>query len=291
MSEWNVRVEVRRPESMATGEDSIATFFAQLANRGATVADGPGVDTYSVQLSVDVPTPVHAVARGVEAVRRSAAVAGLPEWPVVHAQATAADEHNRRRATPTFSELVGISEIAAILGVSRQRAHALAHRSDFPEPVARLASGSVWTRPSIDLFVESWKRKPGRPSKEEVESRDAGILSQGAFRRKRRASDAVGPEDAELVMGLIRNASGKRLRFDAIETKLGWERPRLSWVVAELVRTFRITYQDGWASLRRCPSCGSDRVSFKEIAVGRRHDRDAVIQGPPYCPDCGKDAR
>jgi hypothetical protein len=289
VSEWSVRVEVRRPESVATGEDSIATFLAQLANRSAAVADGPGSDTYSVQLSIDVPTPVHAVARGVEVVRRAAAVAGLPEWPVVHAQATAADELDRK-LTPDLPELVGTSEIAVILGVSRQRAHALAHRDDFPEPIARLASGSVWARPSIDFFAESWKRKPGRPSKEEADKLDAGILSQGAFRRDRRVSDAVGPKDAELVMDLIRNASGERLRFDAIEAKVGWERPRLSWVVAELARTFRITYRDGWASLRRCPSCGSDRIGFKEIAVGRRQHRDAVIQGPPYCPDCGKDA-
>jgi predicted DNA-binding transcriptional regulator AlpA len=291
VSEWRVRVEARGPEPLATGEDSIATFLAQLADRGGTVAGGPGLDTYSAQLTVEAPTPGHAVTLCVELIRRAAAVAGLPEWPVVHAQATGADEHNRQLAIPIPSELVGISEIAAILGVSRQRAHALVRRSDFPEPIARLASGSVWTRPSIDLFVESWKRKPGRPSKEEAENLDAGILSQGAFRRDRRVSDAVGPDDAELVMDLIRNASGKRLRFDTIETKLGWERPRLSWVVAELARTFRITYQDGWASLRRCPRCGSDRIRFKEIAVGRRHDPHATIQGPPYCPDCGRDAR
>ena len=292
MSEWNVRVEVRRPEHLAAGEDSVATFLAQLADRGAAVARGPGVDTYSAQLSVDGLTPVHAVARGVEVVRRAAAVAGLPEWPIVQAQATAADELDRPFDMPNLPELVGISEIAATLGVSRQRAHALAHRDDFPEPVARLASGSVWTRPSITLFVESWKRKPGRASREEAENLAARVLSQsGRLRRDHNVSDPVGPKDAELVMDLIRNASGERLRFDAIAAKLGWERPRLSWVIAELVRTLRITYsRDGWASLRRCPSCGSDRIRFKEIAVGGRRDPDATIQGPPYCPDCGKDA-
>lgn len=293
MSDWSVRVEVRAPEPLAAGEDSIATFLAQLAGRGAAVAGATGSDTYSAQLSVDAPTPVHAVARVVEVLRRAAAVAGLPEWPVVHAQATAADELDRQLPTPNVPELVGTSEIAAILGVSRQRAQALARRDDFPEPIARLASGSVWTRPSIELFGESRKRRPGRPSKEESENLTARILSQsGPFRRDHNLSDAVGPNDAELVMDLIRNASNERLRFDAIEAKLGWERPRLSWVVAELARTFRITYsRDGWAALRRCLNCGSDRIRFKEIAVGRRQDRDATIQGAPYCPDCGRDAR
>ncbi|MGH9048186.1 MAG: hypothetical protein ACRDY4_00475 [Acidimicrobiia bacterium] len=292
MTEWRVRVEVRRPESLAAGEDSIATFLAKLADRGAAVADTPGSDTYSAELSVDTPTPVHAVARLVEVVRRAAALAGMPEWPVVHAQATSGDELDRQIAHPGLPELVGVSEIAAILGVSRQRTHALAHRDDFPEPVARLASGSVWTRPSITLFAESWKRKPGRPSKEEADNLAARVLSQsGRLRRDHNVSEAVGPKDAELVTDLIRSASNERLRFDAIAAKLGWERPRLSWVVAELARTLRITYsRDGWASLRRCPSCGSDRIRFKEIAVGRRRNRDATIQGPPYCPDCGKDA-
>jgi hypothetical protein len=291
MSEWSVRLEIRSPEPPATGEDSIAAFLAQLAGRGVAVASAPGPDTYSARLSVDVPTALHAIARVVEVLRRAAAVAGTPEWPVVHAQATAADELDRQPAPPDIPELVGTSEIAAILGVSRQRAHALAHRDDFPEPIARLASGSVWTRPSIERFVESWKRKPGRPSKEEADDLAAGILSRsGRFRRDPNVTDTVGPKDAELAMDLIRNASKGRLRFDAIQAKLGWERPRLSWVVAELVRTFRITYRDGWASVRRCRNCGSDRITFKEVTVGRRHDRDATIQGLPYCPDCGKDA-
>jgi hypothetical protein len=320
MSDWRVRVEVRRPEPPATGEESIDAFLARLADRGATVADGPGRDTYSAQLTVDAASPVHAVARSVEVVRRAAAAAGMAEWPVVHAQVTAAEEPDRPVAAPDPDpqvaaldpepqvapdpepqvappdpdrlELVGVSEIATTLGISRRRADTLAHRDDFPEPIARLASGPVWTRPSVERFAESWKRKPGRPSKEDADDAAARMLRQaGKFRRDPNATDAVGPRDAELVMGLIRNARRERLHFDAIEAKVGWERPRLSWVIAELARTYRITYsRDGWASVRRCPRCGGDRITFKEVAVGGRRNRDATIQGLPYCPDCGKDA-
>lgn len=52
-------------------------------------------------------------------------------------------------------KLAGISETAAILGVSRQRAHQLAQGEGFPEPVARLAAGPVWKESQI----WAWHRK------------------------------------------------------------------------------------------------------------------------------------
>ena len=59
------------------------------------------------------------------------------------------------------SELVGAAEIAALLGVSRQRVDQLSRHEDFPEPVAELASGRIWTRQSI----EEWARGSGRETK------------------------------------------------------------------------------------------------------------------------------
>lgn len=41
-------------------------------------------------------------------------------------------------------ELVGIHEIAQLLGVRRETVHYHAGRPGFPEPVARLAQGKVW---------------------------------------------------------------------------------------------------------------------------------------------------
>ena len=53
---------------------------------------------------------------------------------------------------------MGLTEIGALLGVSRQRAHQLANSYGFPEPVARLAQGPVWETDAI----ESWARESGR---------------------------------------------------------------------------------------------------------------------------------
>lgn len=54
--------------------------------------------------------------------------------------------------------LVGIHEIAADLGVSRQRADVLARSKDFPKPAATLQMGRVWRRSDVDR----WRAKHGR---------------------------------------------------------------------------------------------------------------------------------
>ena len=63
-------------------------------------------------------------------------------------------------------DLVGAQEAAALLGVSRQRVHALAtSRADFPKPIATLASGRVWLRTDI----ANWADESGRRLKEKAE--------------------------------------------------------------------------------------------------------------------------
>ena len=54
--------------------------------------------------------------------------------------------------------LVGLTEIAAMLGVSKQRADQLSRKPDFPPPVANLSSGRVWETRSI----QAWARRAGR---------------------------------------------------------------------------------------------------------------------------------
>jgi hypothetical protein len=42
--------------------------------------------------------------------------------------------------------------------------HELRRRDDFPKPVAEIAAGPIWTRDSLNYFIASWARKPGRPA-------------------------------------------------------------------------------------------------------------------------------
>jgi len=74
-------------------------------------------------------------------------------------------EQDRRLAEPARPELVGIAEIAEILGVSRQRASQLQTKPDFPGPTATLRAGPVWYAGDISRFADTWARKGGRPAK------------------------------------------------------------------------------------------------------------------------------
>lgn len=53
---------------------------------------------------------------------------------------------------------MGLTEVAELLGVSRQRAHQLSKSKGFPEPTARLSAGLIWRRQD----VEAWARETGR---------------------------------------------------------------------------------------------------------------------------------
>jgi predicted DNA-binding transcriptional regulator AlpA len=56
-------------------------------------------------------------------------------------------------------DLVGVTEVREILGVSRQRVHQIIQdHPDFPEAVAEPASGRIWLRKDIEV----WARRTGR---------------------------------------------------------------------------------------------------------------------------------
>jgi len=55
--------------------------------------------------------------------------------------------------------LVGVAEIAAMIGLSRQRIHQLAREDPtFPAPTVVISAGRVWER----VAVEDWARRSGR---------------------------------------------------------------------------------------------------------------------------------
>jgi len=63
--------------------------------------------------------------------------------------------------------LVGVAELAELLGVSRQRAVQIADSfQDFPEPEVELASGRVWKRSDVESWIARHpNRRSGRPRK------------------------------------------------------------------------------------------------------------------------------
>lgn len=50
------------------------------------------------------------------------------------------------------TELMGAAEVAALLGVSRQRVNQLVHTTGFPEPIAHLDAGRIW----LGIDIRAW---------------------------------------------------------------------------------------------------------------------------------------
>lgn len=67
--------------------------------------------------------------------------------------------------------LVGVAEVAAMLGVSRQRVNKIVKEDEsFPRPEAELAAGRIWRRDDI----EQWARSRGRMIRPPPDGGDRG---------------------------------------------------------------------------------------------------------------------
>ena len=68
--------------------------------------------------------------------------------------------------SPVSLELLGLAEVAELLGVTKRTATRYAQRSDFPEPIARLRAGPIWLRKDVVAWARSGPPpRPGRPLK------------------------------------------------------------------------------------------------------------------------------
>lgn len=168
MDEWTVQiVKVRDVESSIEfdfdGNDAVEVYYEVLSENAPALAYGP--TEYSVQMAVAAFEPVEALREAIAAEATAAKKAGLPEWPVVSVSVIEWNYFEMKLDDPTYPTVVGVSELADMLDVTRQRASELARSASFPTPFQELASGPVWLEPTVRRFVADWDRRPGRPRK------------------------------------------------------------------------------------------------------------------------------
>lgn len=144
-----VAISTRKPLTEAA-----LTAVAEVGGAAGGIIGGRRLET---TLTVKAATPADAAATGVDI------VTGLVAGVAIAANAMTVDEADRRDAERV--EVVGVTEIAGMLGISKQRVSALSQRDDFPAPLARLASGPVWRAGDLSTFADGWRRLPGRPPK------------------------------------------------------------------------------------------------------------------------------
>ena len=142
-------IEARRPLT----EDALF----DVAEVGGASTGRPGETRLETILTMRAGDVREAAEKAIQAI--TARVAGR----VIAVEVMTTEEADRRLVEQ--APLVGISEIAGMLDISRQRVSTLSRRNDFPAPLARLASGPVWRMGDLSTFAAGWRRSPGRPRK------------------------------------------------------------------------------------------------------------------------------
>lgn len=163
---WSVRVDADTGVDYDEGVD--AHLRESLAARRPAIGAGylagrllPG--RISLQLSVVESTARQAVDTAVREVTAALREHGLRPH-IVRVEALLEEELDQELSTAP-PELMGVREIAAAVDppMSRQRADLLTKRDDFPEPIAELAAGKIWSGAAVRRWLATWERKSGRP--------------------------------------------------------------------------------------------------------------------------------
>lgn len=186
--DWSVYVQAAGPADAPPLDEAAVDRFAKNLSHYSPVVTGASAPEqeriWSAQLTVsypmalgDEPEPVQAAKFAVGLVTAAARKAGLPPWPVVKLEVTEWERFDAELDQPNTPDLVGITELAELVGVTRQRASTLARHPGFPEPLAELAAGPVWDLRMVERFVRSWARKPGRPATKREQRTAAGRVA------------------------------------------------------------------------------------------------------------------
>lgn len=139
-------------------------LLGALTPYSGSLAHTEGVMPARIDVVVDIEAqdPAAAADAGLHAVRDVLAAAGLPaDGQAIGIRVVRAVDQDLAADSPGIPQLLGLTEVGQLLGVSRQRVTQLRARADFPEPLTMLASGPVWAAPALTHFMAGWDRTPG----------------------------------------------------------------------------------------------------------------------------------
>jgi len=172
--EWSVELNVAHTIPASELVDVTDDLLEALAPNSAAASSSAW--TMTVRMTVNarsqseaLETATRCLAEAFVKIRRPKVVRSITS-----AEVETMEQLERRLQEPPLPEVVGVAELAEMLGVSKQRVSFLAHsQSGFPRPFATLAAGPVWLKPTLLRFAETWDRhQKGRPRK----SRDTAAV-------------------------------------------------------------------------------------------------------------------
>lgn len=153
---------VRWRHDTSPTDDQFGDLVAALPGYGTAEYDAAR-HTLTARLTVDATTLRAAVDETLKSARHAHHAAFDAPGDPFDARVLTDDAWVDELQHPPQMQLVGIAEIAEILGVSTQRVGQLAEEHDrFPAPIGTLKAGRVYTRASVEAFAASdWRRKRG----------------------------------------------------------------------------------------------------------------------------------
>lgn len=157
---WTIEIDATHDDTLT--DDELVDLAERFRPYGGALAVGDGMlgVTFSIDNTIDAPA---AASKGATIFRNQ--LLEPDDYTIVRLHARTHAVHDADLAEPVIPDLVGVAELAELLGVSTQRASELRSRAGFPRPAVTLRSGPVWVRANVEQFASTWKRKPGRPPK------------------------------------------------------------------------------------------------------------------------------
>lgn len=150
----------------ALGE--LAEALEDLGAGGPATSIGGLSGGIGATFSVDVgaadgsDSTIEAVRRAVEVFEAACERVGITHGGIARVDSMT-DAYLDRHLEEEPERYAGVSEVAALVGVSRQRVAELRAKPGFPSPVAELSAGPIWKVSSLNRFLREWERRPGRP--------------------------------------------------------------------------------------------------------------------------------
>lgn len=150
--------------------DAEIVFLEALHAVGAedVVVGGSAQDRLAARIAVEGESPAHATQAAVDFFSRALAKASLPAAALDVIIEVGRVEEVALLNLLDVPSLLGATDVARILGVSRQRVHQLLDDGDLPTAVTDSARGMLWDRRSIVRWALASGRVPEGPPEAEL---------------------------------------------------------------------------------------------------------------------------
>lgn len=154
---WSARIDWIGDQS----DDALMDIAEAVHPHHGAVGSNTVTGLISIQISIDAPTLRQATDAAL-AIARDAAQAAGQRFTPARLEVIPEDVFHAEQNHPAIPELVGYAEIAAMAGVSRQRAREFPDLPDFPPAVAEPSTGPLRIRNQVAAWLSTRSRNPGR---------------------------------------------------------------------------------------------------------------------------------